>query len=78
MSPIPEASEIWVPHEITGGTRPTPRKDRVASTEMKTPRLIVETTITDANELGTICDVMIRTGEAPRARAAYARPRVRS
>ena len=34
ISPIPEASEIWMPQEMAGGCSPMPRKDRVASTEM--------------------------------------------
>ena len=65
IRPMPEASEIILPHEMTGGCRPMPRKDSVASTEMKTPRLMVETTITEATELGRMWEVMIRQGEAP-------------
>ena len=34
IRPMPEASEIWIPHEIAGGWSPIPRNDRVASTEM--------------------------------------------
>ena len=59
-----------LPQEITGGCRPTPRKDSEASTEMNTPRLIVDTTITEATEFGRMWEVMIRMGEAPSARAA--------
>ena len=36
-----EASEIATPQETTGGCRPMPRKDSVASTEMKMPSAIV-------------------------------------
>ena len=59
-----------LPQEMTGGCRPTPRKDSEASREMKTPRLMVETTITEATELGRMWEVMMRQGEAPSARAA--------
>jgi hypothetical protein len=34
IMPIPEASEIWMPQEMAGGCRPTPRKDKVASMEI--------------------------------------------
>jgi hypothetical protein len=34
ISPMVEASEIWIPHEMAGGCRPIPRKERVASTEI--------------------------------------------
>ena len=60
-----------MPQEMAGGCRPMPRKDRVASTEMKTPRLMVETTITGASEFGRMCEQMIRVGDAPSARAAW-------
>ena len=54
-----------MPHEMAGGCSPMPRKDSVASTAMKTPRLIVETTITGASALGRMCDRMIRHGLGP-------------
>ena len=48
-----------------------PRKDSAASAEMKTPRLIVDTTITGATALGRMWEVTTRHGEAPSARAAW-------
>ena len=34
IRPMPEASEMAMPHEMAGGCSPMPRKDSVASTEM--------------------------------------------
>ena len=56
---------------MIGGCSPMPRKDSVASVAMNTPRLIVETTTTDAIAFGTMWDTMIRNGDAPSARAAW-------
>ena len=70
IRPIPDASEIWIPHEIAGGVEADTQKGSVASAAIKAPRLIVETTITDASEFGRM-----RTdhpaGVAPSARAAW-------
>ena len=49
-----------MPQEMAGGCSPTPRNDSVASTEMKAPRSMVETTITGASELGRMWERMIR------------------
>ncbi len=66
-----EAAEMSIPQETAGGFRPTPRYERVASSEMYVPRAMVATTITGAMALGVMWRSSIRELEAPSALAAW-------
>src|SRR5690625_7951962 len=55
------------PQETTDGGSPMPRKDRVASATMKTPRETVAVTMIGAAELGMMCRIKVRIGETPSA-----------
>src|SRR5690348_10532143 len=64
-------SRMSVPSDGCVEGSPTPRKDRVASVMMASPRLIVAITSTGPVTLGNTCRTMITAGDRPITRAAW-------